>query len=110
MEVKHMPPLEMGKATCRWIIRASGHSKKPRPKRFFKNSHQGGVKNNELIPKTFGGGGHKGLSYVECIFYNQQGPAFLFVQIFTKMKNSFMTSKSHKGKNQEKFGNFAKNV
>jgi len=57
MEVKHMPPLEMGKATCRWIIRASGHSKKPRPKRFFKNSHQGGVKNNELIPKTLGGGG-----------------------------------------------------
>jgi hypothetical protein len=35
------------------------HSNEPEPKKPLKNSQQGGIKNNKVIPKTWKGGSNK---------------------------------------------------
>jgi hypothetical protein len=54
-EINLMPPLKMGSATCRWSRRTSGNSNEHGPKKSFKNSHKGGIKNGELISKIWKG-------------------------------------------------------
>jgi hypothetical protein len=71
-KINHMPPLKMGKATCRWIRGALGHYNELVPKSLFLNPKKAELKhrvdsenfkeggNNEAKRKAFGRNNERG--------------------------------------------------